>query len=84
MYVTCMPFPHRNRCLTQRFQVAAKYYRLLGRWLDEGSFKPNKVRLIPGGLAGVGGALKELQEGKVHGEKLVYRIAQTPQIKERV
>ncbi|TDL25370.1 GroES-like protein [Rickenella mellea] len=64
-------------------EFAAKYYRLLGRWLDEGSFKPNKVRVIPGGLAGVGGALKELQDGKVHGEKLVYRIAETPQIKER-
>ncbi|TDL15540.1 GroES-like protein [Rickenella mellea] len=65
-------------------EFATKYYRLLGGWLDEGSFKPNKVRIIPGGLAGVGGALKELQEGKVHGEKLVYRIAETLLIKERV
>ncbi|TDL25380.1 GroES-like protein [Rickenella mellea] len=64
-------------------EFAAKYYRLLGRWLDEGSFKPSRVRLVPGGLAGVGEALKELQEGKVHGEKLVYRIAETPQIKAR-
>ena len=33
--------------------VAAKYYRLIGKWLDDGSFKANNVKILPDGLASV-------------------------------
>lgn len=57
---------------------SAQIYREVGAALDTGVFKPNKVRVVPGGLAGVEGALKELEAGKVSAEKLVYVIADTP------
>ncbi|KAL5495883.1 hypothetical protein ACEPAI_1347 [Sanghuangporus weigelae] len=44
-------------------------------------FKPNRVKIMPSGLASVGEGLKLLKEGKVHGQKLVYRITDTPQLK---
>ncbi|THH02382.1 hypothetical protein EW145_g6757 [Phellinidium pouzarii] len=41
-------------------------------------FQPNRVKLMPNGLASVGEGLELLKGNKVHGEKLVYRIADTP------
>ena len=65
--------------------VAARWYRQIGRWLEASDsnpvpFKPNKARVLPGGLAAVEDGLALLKAGKVHGEKLVYRIAETPQL----
>lgn len=50
---------------------AKRWFRQMGRWLEEGKFKPNVVRIIPGGLAGVSEGLKLLEENKISGEKLV-------------
>lgn len=57
---------------------AAKYFKLAGEWLDAGLLKPQKVTIVPGGLSGVEEGLRRLQEGEVSGEKLVYRISETP------
>ncbi|KIY45727.1 GroES-like protein [Fistulina hepatica ATCC 64428] len=57
---------------------AAPFYRQISRWLATSEFLPNQVKIIPGGLAGVEEGLKLLKNGQVHGEKLVYRIADTP------
>ncbi|PWN17920.1 GroES-like protein [Microstroma glucosiphilum] len=59
-------------------KLTSRWIRQLGAWLEEGIFKPNVVKVIPGGLAGVKEGLQLLQEGKVSGEKLVYRIDDTP------
>lgn len=56
---------------------AAKWYPIIGKWLDDGKFKANKVRVVPGGLNGVAAGVKLLKEGKVNGVKLVYRISET-------
>ena len=56
---------------------AAKWYPLIGKWLDEGKFKANKVKVVPGGLGGVSEGVKMLKDGKVNGVKLVYRISET-------
>ncbi|KAI5122715.1 hypothetical protein M0805_009768 [Coniferiporia weirii] len=40
--------------------------------------RPNRVRVVPNGLAGVGEGLALLKDDKVHGEKLVYRVIETP------
>lgn len=58
-------------------EFAAKWYPLIGKWLDEGKFQANKVRVISGGLGGVAEGMNLLQQNKVNGVKLVYRIKET-------
>ncbi|SCV67983.1 BQ2448_104 [Microbotryum intermedium] len=57
--------------------LAEEYFDKVGKWVEEGSFKPMKVTVVPGGLGGVKEGLRRLQEGEVRGEKLVYRIDET-------
>jgi NADPH:quinone reductase-like Zn-dependent oxidoreductase len=59
-------------------KLAGKWFRILGHWLEDGKFLPNKTKIMHGGLAGVKDGLKLLQEDKVSGEKLCYIIADTP------
>ncbi|KAF9528412.1 chaperonin 10-like protein [Crepidotus variabilis] len=47
-------------------------------WLERGDIKPNRVEIVEGGLAGVVGALKKLEENAVSGTKLVARPPETP------
>ncbi|KAL1725792.1 chaperonin 10-like protein [Schizophyllum commune] len=63
---------------TDDANFAAEYYRKFSHWLADGSFKPNRPRVLPGGLQSVAHGLELLETGKVHAEKLVYRIADTP------
>jgi hypothetical protein len=44
---------------------ASTYYRLFGKWLEEGKFKGNRFRVVPGGLAGIDSGLNEMEAGKV-------------------
>ncbi len=67
--------------------VATRWYRKIGQLLapspnNHTPLQPNRVKLLPNGLASVPDGLKLLEEDKVHAEKLVYRIADTPQLKE--
>lgn len=64
--------------LDKEGEFARRWFRQLGKWLDAGKFQPNVVKVVPGGLAGVKEGLRLLEEGKVSGEKMVYRIADTP------
>lgn len=52
-------------------KLLSRWIRQVGAWLDQGLFKPNVVKVVPGGLAGVKEGLKLLEEGQVSGEKLV-------------
>ena len=66
--------------------VAARWYRQIGGWLvktpdNPTAFQANRVKILPDGLASVERGLELLKTGQVHGEKLVYRIADTPQLK---
>lgn len=45
--------------------------------LAEGKIRAHPVSMREGGLGGVLDGLREMREGKVSGEKLVYRIADT-------
>jgi hypothetical protein len=69
---------------------AARFYRQISQWLvrDEkvnpNPLLPNRVRVVPGGLAGVDKGLELLKNGEVHAEKLVYRIEDTPGIEGNV
>jgi hypothetical protein len=57
---------------------ASKWYRIMGRWLEEGKFKGNKPRVMPNGLASVPEGLELLKEGKVSAEKLVCKFVCYP------
>lgn len=61
---------------------AKKYFRLVGQWIDKGEFKAQRTTLIPEGLVGVAEGLRRLQEGETRGEKFVYRIEDTPRLKD--
>ena len=53
------------------------YYRFFGRGLQEGFFSGHPYEVVPGGLNGVEGALKNLKAGKASAVKYVFRIADT-------
>ncbi|KAL1684121.1 chaperonin 10-like protein [Schizophyllum commune] len=63
---------------TDDAKFAADHYRKFSHWLAAESFKPNRPKILPGGLQSVAHGLELLETGKVHAEKLVYRIADTP------
>ena len=42
--------------------------------VSAGSIKPNPLKFWEGGLAAIPEGLKYMKEGKVTGEKLVYRV----------
>lgn len=58
--------------------LAHSFFRLLGRGLGEGWFKPHPHQVIPGGLAGLQSALTNLKDGKASAVKYVVRIHETP------
>ncbi|RDX56942.1 GroES-like protein [Lentinus brumalis] len=53
------------------------YARLTG-WLETGIIKPNRVEVLPGGLAGIPDGLARLEAGKVSATKLIARPQETP------
>jgi NADPH:quinone reductase-like Zn-dependent oxidoreductase len=58
---------------------AEKFFPKLEEWLKEGNkIKPNKITVVPGGLEGVKEGFRRMREGEVSGEKLVFRVADTP------
>lgn len=62
---------------TDFVELGQKWYKLVAEWIDQGKFRGNKVKVIPGGLDGVVEGLKLLEEDKAGGVKLVYRINET-------
>ncbi|KAK3902635.1 chaperonin 10-like protein [Staphylotrichum tortipilum] len=53
------------------------YFRYFARGLAEGWFRGQKTEVVPGGLAGVEGALKKLMSGEASAVKYVFRIGET-------
>lgn len=58
-------------------ELAYVYSRYATKGLQRGWLKPHPHEVVPGGLGGVGTALKNLKDGKAHGVKYVLRIADT-------
>lgn len=73
---------HRRECSLSISADCARFSRLLKAYLTSTNgvraLQPNKVKIMPNGLASVGEGLKLLENNQVHAEKLVYRIAETP------
>jgi len=59
-------------------KFAQKWYTQLGQWFKEGKFRPQKIEIVPDGLAGVKEGLRRLKAKEVQAAKLVYNIADTP------
>jgi len=57
---------------------AYMFYRYMSLLLKEGRLSGHPYEVIPGGLTGVQEGIQRLHDHKVHGKKLVYRIADTP------
>jgi len=57
---------------------AYMFYRYMSLLLKEGRFEGHPYQVMPGGLTAVGEGIQQLLDGKVHGKKLVFRIADTP------
>ncbi|KAF1816704.1 GroES-like protein [Eremomyces bilateralis CBS 781.70] len=53
------------------------FFRLIGKGLADGWFKPHPHEVRKGGLAGIEGALTDLLDGKASAVKYVFRIADT-------
>jgi len=53
------------------------YFRLFSKGLEDGWFRGQPQEVVPGGLGGVQTGLQNLQDGKGHGIKYVFRIAET-------
>lgn len=54
------------------------YFRYIQKGLEEGWFKAQPQEVVPGGLEGVEGALRNLREGKANAVKYVFKIEDTP------
>ncbi|KAI0749272.1 GroES-like protein [Daedaleopsis nitida] len=52
-------------------------YARLTEWLEKGIIKPNKVEVLPAGLAGIPDGLARLESFKVSGTKLIARPQET-------
>ncbi|KAI4287625.1 MAG: hypothetical protein L6R35_003121 [Caloplaca aegaea] len=52
-------------------------FRFFGRGLQEGWFRGHPHEVVPGGLAGVEGALRDLKEGKASAVKYIFRLEDT-------
>ncbi len=44
---------------------------MIPRLIEQGRLRPNPLKFLEGGLAGIPDGLKYLEEGKVSGEKIV-------------
>ncbi|KAH7066837.1 chaperonin 10-like protein [Paraphoma chrysanthemicola] len=60
------------------FEQAKMFCEVSSRLLAEGKLIPHPAKVGPDGLKGVLGGMVYMREGKVSGEKLVYRVAETP------
>ncbi|KAF4867627.1 Zinc-type alcohol dehydrogenase-like protein [Colletotrichum siamense] len=55
-------------------QLGTEFFEKLPGWVEEGKIKPNKPKVIPGGLEGVHKGFQEYRDGNVSATKLVYAL----------
>jgi len=66
------PFPASK----EDFEFGKVWFALTEKLVGEGKLKAHPASVRDGGLEGILKGLDDLKEGRVHGEKLVYRISQ--------
>lgn len=55
-------------------QLGTEFFEKLPTWVEEGKIKPNKPKVIPGGLDGVPNGFQEYRDGNISATKLVYKL----------
>jgi NADPH:quinone reductase-like Zn-dependent oxidoreductase len=60
--------------------IGKRTWAQVEEWLRSGTIKPNPVKIVENGLLGVEHGLDLQKNGKVSGQKLVYRIKDTPSL----
>ena len=71
------PWQEKTGLQTGNEEFAMIFYRYFSRGLQKGYFKGHPYEVVPGGLAGVKGALQNLKDGKASAVKYVFRIGDT-------
>jgi len=61
----------------QDFEFGSKFFSVAEKLWAQGRWQPHPLRLEPGGLQGIIDGMQQMREGKVSGEKLVYRVDDT-------
>jgi NADPH:quinone reductase-like Zn-dependent oxidoreductase len=59
-------------------EFVERFFPKLEEWLEQGKIVPNKITVVPGGLEGVKEGFRRMRDKEVSGEKLVFRVAETP------
>ncbi|OQV01592.1 Alcohol dehydrogenase GroES-like domain-containing protein isoform 2 [Cladophialophora immunda] len=70
--------PHEFPAVGEDFAYAKKFMAMVEGLLAEGKLRAHKDTVGQGGLDGVLKGMQDMKSGKVSGEKLVYRVAETP------
>ena len=71
------PWQKKTGMQTGNEEFALAFFRYFSRGLQKGYFKGHPYEVVPGGLAGIQGALQNLKDGKASGVKYVFRIEET-------
>ncbi|KAF3397061.1 hypothetical protein DPV78_008280 [Talaromyces pinophilus] len=64
--------------IPEDFEYTKKFIELTEKLLAEGKLKAHRAKVGADGLKGVLKGLEDMKAGKVSGEKLVYRVEETP------
>lgn len=75
------PFTKAGRdtpAIPEDFEFAKKFFGITEKLLAESKLKTHPEKVGPNGLEGVLQGLKDLKEDKISGNKLVYRVKETP------
>lgn len=67
-----------NPAIPEDFEFAKKFSEITEKLLAEGKLKNHPEKVGPNGLEGALQGMKDMQENKVSGQKLVYRVRETP------
>lgn len=71
-------FPFSFPANPEHRRNAATYAKMISALLFKNAIKPVPVKLLPHGLGSVSDGFEYASAGKVHAEKLTYKIADTP------
>lgn len=64
--------------ILEDFEYTKKFMGLTEKLLAEGKLKAHRAKVGADGLKGVLKGLEDMKAGNVSGEKLVYRVEETP------
>ena len=68
------PWQKKTGMQTGNEEFAMVFFRYFARGLQKGFFKGHPDEVVPGGLAGIQGALQNLKDGKASAVKYVFRL----------